>query len=58
LNYHDYKSDEEFIEKIIKIDSDENLYNDMINQPWFVDNKIPDFVQPENVLNFFKKILD
>ena len=57
LNWHKFNNDETFIEEIIKIDSDQSLYNDMINQPWFKDNKIPDFVKPESVLSFFEKII-
>jgi len=57
LNWHKFGSDEAFIEQIIKIDNDANLYKDIINQPWFKDNKIPDFVQPESVLSFFEKFI-
>lgn len=58
LNWHKFNSDDALIEEIINIDNNPNLYNDMINQPWFKDNKIPDFVKPESVLDFFEKIID
>ena len=58
LNWHKFNDDEKFIEEIIKIDNDPDLYRDMINQPWFKDNKIPDFVKPESVLTFFEKIIN
>lgn len=57
LNWHDYEDDNKFINQIIKMDNDEKLYNDMLNEPFFKDNKIPDFIQPESVLNFFEKII-
>lgn len=57
LNWHEYGDDNLFIEKIIEIDNNDNLYRDMINQPWFEGGKIPEFVKPESVLNFFKKII-
>jgi len=58
LNWHDYNNDEEFIEQIMMVDNNQKLYNDMINQPWFRDNKVPEFVKPESVLDFFEKIID
>jgi hypothetical protein len=58
LNWHKFNSDEKLIEEIIKIDNNQDLYNDMINQPWFKDNKIPDFIKPESVLSFFEKIIE
>lgn len=58
LNWHDFNNDDLFLEEIIKLDNDDKYYNEMLNEPWFVDNKIPDFVQPESVLDFFKKIID
>ena len=57
LSLHDFESQDHLIEEIKRIDSDENVYNDMINQPWFNNNKIPDFILPENVLSFIEKYL-
>jgi len=33
LNRHDYNSDEEFIEKIVQVDSDDNLYKSYFKEP-------------------------
>jgi hypothetical protein len=57
LNWHKYGDDDTFLEEIIKVNESEKLYKEMVNQPWFKDNKIPDFVQPDSVLSFFKKII-
>jgi hypothetical protein len=57
FNWHKYENDDIFIEQIIKVNESDKLYREMINQPWFKDNKIPDFVQPDSVLSFFKKII-
>lgn len=57
LNLHEFNSEEELVEKIIEVDNDSLLYREILNQPWFKDNKIPDFVQPENVLSFLEKII-
>ncbi len=58
LNLHDFETEEEFIQKIIEIDNNDSEYNRILSEPWFIDNKIPDFVQPENVLSFLRKIID
>jgi hypothetical protein len=58
LNWHDYNNDELLLSKIIEIDNNDKLYRDMINEPWFNDNKIPDYILPENVLSFFEKIIN
>jgi len=58
INWHDYNDDESVIERIIEIDSNKKLYKEMLHQPWFNDNKIPDFVKPESVLTWFEKIID
>jgi hypothetical protein len=57
LSWDNFGSSERLIEEIIRIDNDPKIYQEILNQPWFVDNKIPDFVQPESVLSFFSKII-
>jgi hypothetical protein len=58
INWNDYQDDNLFIQKIIEIDRNTKLYNEMINEPWFNEGKIPDFVLPESVLTFFEKIIN
>jgi hypothetical protein len=58
LNLHDFESEEHLIERIIEIDNNDDLYNQILKQPWFNDNKIPDFVKPDSVLGFFEKIIN
>lgn len=57
VNWHDYGSDEKTIERIIEIDNNEKLYQEMLNQPYFNDNKIPDQGNPENLLSFLDRFL-
>jgi hypothetical protein len=58
LNLNDFESEEHLIQRIIEIDNDDKIYKEIINQPWFIDNKIPDFIKPESVLSFFEKIIN
>mgnify|MGYP003649219100 CR=1 FL=1 len=56
INCHKYASDEEVVEVIKELDNDNKKLADMLlRQPWFKENKIPDAVQPENVLQFLNK---
>jgi len=58
LYRNDYASDEEFIEKILEVDSDKDLYRKFLLQPYFLENK-PNIHYNENrLLEFFHRILD
>tara|TARA_Y100000310_G_C20606518_1_gene775768 strand:+ start:340 stop:1269 length:930 start_codon:yes stop_codon:yes gene_type:complete len=57
INYGDYDTIEEFMEKLILVDSNKEKYEEMISQPIFKDNKIPDFAMSENVLRYFEEIV-
>lgn len=39
INWHDYRDDKKFIEKIIEVDNNDDLYYYMLNQPIFRNNK-------------------
>ena len=58
LDLSKFNTDEELIYEIVKLDNNPTLYNEIISEPWFKDNKIPDFVKPESVLSFFEKIIN
>ena len=58
LNYHDYENDDVFIEKIINLHSNNDEYENMIKEPWFNNNEIPQSVTPEEVLKFIKGVLN
>jgi hypothetical protein len=58
ISQHNFSSEEEMIDYIIEIDNNKNKYEEILNQPWFNNNKYPEFILPQNVINFFKlKIL-
>lgn len=57
INYHNFDNDEEFIDYILKVDNDDELYYNMLNEPWFNNNEIPEFVKPKNVLSFITDVV-
>ncbi len=51
----DFESEEKLIEYIIKLNNNEDLYNQKLNEPWFRDNKVPEAFLPELILEHFDK---
>lgn len=51
LNRHDYKTDEQFIRKIIEIDKNNKLYHQMLNEKPFITNDIPVYVKNRSLEN-------
>jgi alpha(1,3/1,4) fucosyltransferase len=56
LNYSDFASEEELIKKIIEIDQNDDLYLDYLRQPYYHNNQVNEFVDPENILQQFEII--
>jgi Glycosyltransferase family 10 (fucosyltransferase). len=56
LNYSDYANDEALIEKIIELDQDDDLYIQMLQEPWFKNNAMPEFLSEDAILNQFEII--
>jgi hypothetical protein len=58
LNLNDYNSMEEFVEKIMEVDNNQSLYEEMINEPIF-SNNVPLLDRIEAIKEFFnEKILN
>jgi len=57
INAHSFRNDKELINFILEVDNNQDLYEEILSQPWFNNNQIPDFVKPKNVLQFIKNIL-
>ena len=55
INVKDYDSLGDFLSEFKRIDSDESVYQQYINEPIFADNKIPTCFLPESVLQFFEE---
>jgi hypothetical protein len=54
LNWHDYLDDDLFIKRIIELDTNDELYYDMINQPPFRNNKKNKFMDMNRLLDWFE----
>ena len=55
INVKDYDNLGDFLSEVKRIDSDESVYQQYINEPIFADNKIPTCFLPESVLQFFEE---
>jgi hypothetical protein len=58
INFYDFNSEDDMIDYIIELDKDDSRYLKMLNEPWFVDNLIPENNKLENIKYFIKKIID
>jgi alpha(1,3/1,4) fucosyltransferase len=56
VNYFDYGDLDELVDRVIEIDRDDDLYCQYLRQPWYHDNVVNEYVQPENVLAQFERI--
>lgn len=58
INVGDFENFNEVIEKIKKIDEDDELYEKVLKEPWFKNNKIPDSIKnkEKELIEFYKKI--
>jgi len=56
IDIRNFKSGEEAIEYIIELDKNDDKYMEVLNQPWFVDNLIPENNKIENIKSFLYKI--
>tara|TARA_B100000886_G_scaffold215472_1_gene149449 strand:- start:644 stop:1543 length:900 start_codon:yes stop_codon:yes gene_type:complete len=57
--YHgDFKNDSDLIDNILKTYNDKDLMANYLNEPIFKNNKIPDFIMPENVLTALSEFIE
>jgi hypothetical protein len=58
INLHDYATFDEAIRRIIQIDENDELYNSMISAPCFHDDRVPDHLTNNAILERFAEIID
>ena len=56
VNMYDFISQKNAIDYIIELDNNDDKYIDVLKQPWFIDNQIPDNNKVENIKKFLYKI--
>lgn len=58
INCHDFKTLEEAVEEVKRIDRDEELYRRMLLEPWFPEGIEPDCLRDETFAAFLSNIFD
>jgi len=49
LNYYDFHNEDDLIDRIIQIDKDVDLYAKYLSEPFFENNQLNPYVQPESI---------
>jgi hypothetical protein len=58
INSYDFKNDDELIDRIIEIDQDDELYLQILNEPYFINNTVNQYVDEKNILKKFEEIFN
>jgi hypothetical protein len=58
ISLHDFSSEKEFLDYIIEVDNNDDLYREYLKQPVLIDQKIPEYFKPENLRKFLVKIVE
>lgn len=58
INTHEFESFEHAAEEAFRIDQDDQRYKKMLSEPLFIDNKLPEYFEPEYLLSFLERILE
>lgn len=58
LNYHDFENENELIERIIEVDNNDELYIKYLKEPYFHNNEVNEYMNPQNVLRRFEYIFN
>jgi hypothetical protein len=56
LNLVDFKSEEDLIEKVIELDTDNEKYIDMMSKPWIKEGQANPLFEDEKLIEFFGRI--
>ncbi len=58
VNCHDFKTLEDAVEQVKLIDQNEDLYREMLAEPWFVDGEEPECLRDETFASFLSNIFN
>lgn len=56
INCHEYGSMEEIIQRVIQVDQDDRLFEQIVNEPFFPGGGIPDYLKDASILAQFNHI--
>jgi len=56
INYYNFDSEDDLIDYIIEVDRNDDLYLEMLSRPWLHNNRLPESLRPETVLQRFGEI--
>jgi hypothetical protein len=56
INCHDYDCWADVVRRVIAVDRDEELYRQYLEEPPFLDNRLPACCEPEYLISFLRKI--
>jgi len=57
INVHDFSGYEAVIGRIQELDSDDEAYRHLFSQPWLNGNRVPEPLQPAQVLAFMERVI-
>lgn len=58
INCHDFQTLEEVVEEVKKVDQDDELYRQMLSEPWFPNGIEPECLRDETFAAFLSNIFD
>ena len=58
INCHDYDSLEAVVQRVREIDQNDELYLQMLAEPWYIDDCEPESLKDETIASFFRHIFD
>lgn len=58
INFYDFKSEDDMIDYIIELDKNDDKYLEVLKQPWFVNNEVPESNKIDNIKSFLYKIFN
>lgn len=56
INYHDFNNLKNFVDFIIKVDNDDKLYEQILKEPFYLQDKLPIWFKEESYIKRFKEI--
>ena len=58
INWHEFGNDDDVINKIIELDTQNDKYEEIYKQPYLIDNKTNRYMDDKRIIEFFKKIIE